>query len=364
MQYNKMIAMPVLAVLLAACLPEQQLDTLKPALAMVQPVPQAGHDNTPELVFSSSENGTLVYGGACHGNLSSAAKGNNTVTFDALAVGSYNDCTIRVRDAAGNLSAVLPVGEFYIVRARPVNDSGLAVCGDYAHDSGGLHNNNLNCSAVGAATTVAGTDGDGDPVPAGQDALYGRDAAAASGGLIKAGSGEAGFDFSKLDDNGAVLDASAGSWRCLRDNHTGLVWEHKTNDGGLHDRDWTYSWYNTDASANGGNAGVEDGGSCLTPGRCDTQKFVDDVNAASLCGSSNWRVPSVDELMGIMHFGRINPAIDTGLFANISASWIAWSATSWANDNSAAAYAEFSIGGAGQSSKTGTWPVMLVSSDE
>ena len=46
----------------------------------------------------------------------------------------------------------------------------------------------------------------------------------------------------------------------MRDNVTGLMWEVKTDDGGLRDKDWTYSWYNPDATTNGGSAGYADYG--------------------------------------------------------------------------------------------------------
>ena len=74
-----------------------------------------------------------------------------------------------------------------------------------------------------------------------QDAETGRDAQV---GLQKLGAGPAGFDFTKLDRNGYPLPDSAMNWDCVRDNVTGLIWEIKTNDGGLRDWDWTYTWCN------------------------------------------------------------------------------------------------------------------------
>lgn len=58
--------------------------------------------------------------------------------------------------------------------------------------------------------------------------------------------------FSKLGDNGAVLDDSATEWLMVKDNVTGLIWEVKTNldtqanEGDPHDADNTYRWYNPD----------------------------------------------------------------------------------------------------------------------
>ena len=37
--------------------------------------------------------------------------------------------------------------------------------------------------------------------------------------------------YTKLDENGQDLSASATSWAMVRDNVTGLIWEAKTDDG-------------------------------------------------------------------------------------------------------------------------------------
>jgi hypothetical protein len=109
--------------------------------------------------------------------------------------------------------------------------------------------------------------------------LSGRDALAAAGALAKKGVGHAGFDYAKLDANGAELPADAAQWSCVRDNVTGLIWEIKTGDGGLHDKDWTYTWHEPDKTKNGGKPGRKNGGSCGKTSRCDTQGFVRAVNA-------------------------------------------------------------------------------------
>lgn len=54
----------------------------------------------------------------------------------------------------------------------------------------------------------------------------------------------------------------------------------------------------------------------MATGRCDTEKFTSDVNAAGLCGAIDWRMPQVKELEGIVDFGRGSPAIDPTYFPN------------------------------------------------
>ena len=148
-----------------------------------------------------------------------------------------------------------------------------------------------------------------------QDGDHGRDADARNDTLDKFGAGDAGFDFTKLDAQGNVLlDQEATDFACVRDNATGLTWEVKTTDGGLHHANHTYSWYSEDATANGGEPGEQDEGICFGSA-CDTQAFADTVNENQLCGFSNWRLPTVGELQSIVHYGKsTNPAIDLSYF--------------------------------------------------
>ena len=65
-----------------------------PTLAEVTGVPSPGKDTTPNYTFSSTEVGTIEYGGSCSAGITSAAVGSNTITLNALSEGTYSDCTI------------------------------------------------------------------------------------------------------------------------------------------------------------------------------------------------------------------------------------------------------------------------------
>jgi hypothetical protein len=155
-----------------------------------------------------------------------------------------------------------------------------------------------------------------------QDCTVGRDAAAADGVLPKTGAGSKGFDYTKIASNGGVLPASATSWSCVLDNLTGLTWEVKTNDGGLRDRDWTYTWYDDiHTDNNGGDPGSKGSNTCggtLPNGECNTQAYAAAVNAAGLCGQRGWRLPTRWELQGLVDYGILypGPTIDTAYFPN------------------------------------------------
>jgi hypothetical protein len=93
------------------------------------------------------------------------------------------------------------------------------------------------------------------------------------------------------------------------------MWEVKTTDGGLHDKNHTYTWYEPDNTKNGGNAGTQNGGSCQGS-QCDTNAYVKGVNSVGYCGYKDWRMPTRQELTSIVDFGRINPTIDINHFPN------------------------------------------------
>lgn len=207
----------------------------------------------------------------------------------------------------------------HVVTAAGLNDTGQSLCYDGT--------NMVACTATNT--------GDAAPYPR-QDGRYGRDAAATAGALTKIGGGAAGFDFTALDAAGNPTTPSSGATPhpCVRDNVTGLIWEVKTDDGGLRDKDWTYTWYSTDGATNGGNSGYVGNDTCGSTlstysNQCNTANYIDAVNAAALCGFTDWRLPSIRELQTLVDYGSY-PLIDASYFPNTVAS-IFWSASSYSS---------------------------------
>ena len=122
---------------------------------------------------------------------------------------------------------------------------------------------------------------------------------------------------------GAVPTYASTPWKCVSDSTTGLVWEVKTTDGGLHDWNHTYTWYDSTYTADPGTA---NGGTC-NGSDCDTENLVAAVNAEQLCGHTNWRMPSFSELQGLV-VARRTPSIDTAYFPN-TVDWVYWSGSSY-----------------------------------
>ena len=168
----------------------------------------------------------------------------------------------------------------------------------------------------------------------GQDADRGRDSAAQAGQLAKAGKGDKGFDFTRLDYLGDEIGDNDPLWSCVRDNLTGLIWERKIPGDPIHSNDFTYTWYS--GSNNGGYEGVR--GSTNTScgiSSCDTNSYVIAINTKGLCGYYDWRLPTPEELLSIMHYGQsAPPLIDQNYFpfATVSNATQVWY---WSNSSSA-----------------------------
>ena len=199
----------------------------------------------------------------------------------------------------------------FSAHAVGLNDTGQTLCYDSA----------------GATVSCAASKDDGN---------YGRDAAATASALSKTGAGSAGFDFTKIANNGttlaagAVLGSNPGDWACTQDNVTGLTWEVKTTSG-LRSNTNTYTWYSTVSASNGGTAGTANGGSC-TGSNCDTESFVAAVNTANLCNHNDWRMPSLRELKSLVDFSvpatGAAPTINATYFPNTQINWF-WSANNY-----------------------------------
>ncbi|WP_108126302.1 DUF1566 domain-containing protein [Saccharospirillum mangrovi] len=240
-----------------------------------------------------------------------------------------------------------------------LNDTGVNQCQDHRVLSDHSDNSYV-CFTAGASETEDGIDHEGDLVPGGQDATIGRDSAALKGSLIKVGHGDAGFDFSKIGPDGNVLPLASADWDCVRDNHTGLMWETKTVVAGdIRSLGNTYSWYSSDATTNGGYVGTEIFGACVGIAGCDTEKYVSAINEAGLCSFHDWRMPSRAELLGIVNFGEVGPAIDETFFSH-NGTGIYWSADTHASSIDNAWYLEFNRGSSYVAPKSQYYKIRLV----
>lgn len=289
--------------------------------------------------YASYANGTLALNVASPYTVSGLI--NGTEYFFRVATVANSDQILVSAEVSATPQVPVPG-----ITMLSLNDAGVDWCGT----------NGTNIDMNGTPLEKqAGCDGVADTFP-GQDGMQGRDARsrdAALGGALfaKTGDGAAGFDFTKVCNSGEAagegdcpadpaLGDNVNDWACTRDNVSGLIWEVKVDDiAHLRHMAHTYTWYNTDAAINGGNAGSANGGTCAGS-NCDTQAFVQAVNALAggdrLCGASDWRMPTDVELQSIVHYGRASPAIDTTYFPNTLTGSGFWAASPRADDSSRA----------------------------
>ena len=207
-----------------------------------------------------------------------------------------------------------------------------------------------------------------------QDGNHGRDFLAANGELAKTGAGPLGFDWTKIASTGEPLanqqlawvdrgsEEASTLWACVQDNNTGLLWEVKSGDASSpHFYELKYSWYSADNNTNGGNAGRENTNDCNGVA-CNTQAYIDYLNNLNYCGSSQWRLPTVNELMTIVVTANLDLVVDEGYFSYTKNDQYLSSQTV-AFDRASAWYLYFSDGSTGYSPKTSPNYVRLVSKE-
>lgn len=79
----------------------------------------------------------------------------------------------------------------------------------------------------------------------------------------------------------------------ITDASTGLMWEKKSDDGSVHDKDNTYTWSTA--------AGAMDGTISTT--------FLAALNAGGgFAGHTDWRIPTKEELLAITNSAATDPA--------------------------------------------------------
>lgn len=150
------------------------------------------------------------------------------------------------------------------------------------------------------------------------------------------------INYLKTDHDGKVLPDNANTWSCIEDVKSGLIWEVKSDDGSIHDKNNSYTWFQPDATA---PQGVADGGQCKGDSDCDTHAYVAFVNKQGYCSYSDWRLPTKDEMLSIVNFENSNATvtINKDYFPAALPSWY-WTASSNENKPEYAWYVLFSNG--------------------
>ena len=207
-------------------------------------------------------------------------------------------------------------------------------------------------------TGVVACDATNDATLVNEDCEIGRDA---DEQLNADTDGHAGFSFTKLNidgsDYGGNNTYSEQPWYCVRDNVTGLVWEIKTDNSSLRDKDEVFTWHDGDST---GTASAQDTGDFIT--------YANTTENAGkgLCGLTNWRLPTVQEIESLASYNSV-PAIDTNYFPNtrdVDGEWYWTAEVDTANSNSNVWAYNAYAGSTASAASSNSYYVRLVSSSD
>jgi len=129
------------------------------------------------------------------------------------------------------------------------------------------------------------------------------------------------------------------------DHQTGLEWEKKTDDGGIHDKDNYYSWStaSSDPLRNPDGTAFTVFPDALNAGACATVS-TDGIASSGpgYAGHCDWRLPTIGELRTIVDCSHGAPCVAPTFGPTQSTGY--WSSSSYANNPVNAWYVSFNTG--------------------
>ena len=162
----------------------------------------------------------------------------------------------------------------------------------------------------------------------------------------------------KLSNDGEIVAIDKEKWSCVVDNKNSLVWEVKSEEKGVQYALNTYTWFDGESGRDNGTFSKN----CYWGKNCNTLTFIEDINKAELCGYSNWRLPTREELNSIVdYYGEGDTLIDTNFFPNTQMDSY-WTSVSVTSNPSIAYEVPFFYGGSMARDKTIDTFVRLVRS--
>lgn len=262
---------------------------------------------------------------------SSAAPGKTLSYSWTLTAKPTGSSAVLTNASAASASLLPDVVGTYVV-SLTVNDGtvtsspvSVRLASAYVPDTGV---NASQCYASGSDTLVSCTSAGALALNSAQDGMIGRDVSSAS-----SSDGKLGFSFATV--------GNYASTECIKDNLTGLYWEGKPASG-------VRAYTNTYSNAGDSSAS-------------DASTYVTAVNAAALCGFSDWRLPTRDELQGLVDYALVNPN------ANLDVTWFPntllssyWSATAYVGASTKAWYVSFANGSVSSGARSGKQALRLV----
>jgi hypothetical protein len=293
------------------------------------------NDITTVLPVATANAGTgqsVLSGATVALDASASAAASGTLSYAWTLASKPEGSTATLGNASAVNASLVPdqVGSYVanVVVTDGTMTSGAAsvtITAAQVHDTGVTASQ---CYGSGSNTLVSCTGSAALALNSVQDGMLGRDVSSADNA-----DGKLGFSFSAV--------GSYASTECVKDNLTGLIWEGKPTAG--------------DRASSNSYSNYGDGRSA------DASSYVTTVNAAKLCGYSNWRLPTRAELQALLDYSVASPGpgVDTTWFPNTAAASY-WSSSAYLGSTAKAWYVSFANGTVSSDTRSVKLPLRLV----
>ena len=296
--------------------------------------------------YQWKKNGTDISGATSSSYTTPAtSSADNTAVFSVVVTNSAGTVTSSGAALTVNAAAVTPT-----ITTQPtalsITAGAMATFSVTATGTGTLSyqwkKNGTNITGGTGATTNTYT----TPAMsyAGNSAVYSVEVSNSAGSVTSSSATLTVTKSSTAQSYGYVANASDGLYdktECVQDNNTGLVWEGKTASPAT-SRLGSSTYTNYDGT---GSAQKSDG---TNPAQTEIDAstnsigYKNSVNTSALCGYTDWRLPTKEELQGILASSG-SPRIDTTWFPNTQAGDY-WSSSPYVGYSYFALYVHFYYG--------------------
>jgi len=354
-------------------------NTTTTVIAEVTKVTTPTNDTTPDYTFSSTEAGTISYGGSCSSSTTISNSGNNTITLDSLSDGTYSDCIIVVRGTTGYLSNTLTITTFIVDTTAPTVSS-VSTTAD--NQSSVAITNNITVTFSEAMDPSYVTTNTSDTYCAGTIRVSSDNFSSCvrmSSEPVSSNSNRT-FTLDPYDNltsgttyltrvTTGVKDTAGNTLSSQYETSSGFTTTPVSPHYKLPDTGQTSSYTDTVGEDNdylinppsfiiNDNVTVTDNNTLLMWQRQDdgtTRAWADAepyCSGLSLGGQSDWRIPEIHELQTIVDFGN-SVHLDATYFTGTNSTGYYWS-TTYAASSSKAWYMRVGHGTVGDLGKTNT----------
>ena len=300
--------------------------------------------------YQWKKNGTVIDGATSSSYTTPAtSSADNTAVFSVVVTNSAGTVTSSGAALTVNAAVVAPVAPTITTQptAQSIAAGAMATFSVAATGTGTLSyqwkKNGTDITGGTGATTNTYT----TPAMsyAGNSAVYSVVVSNSAGSVTSSSATLTVTKSSTAQSYGYVANASDGLYdktECVQDYNTGLVWEGKTASPAT-SRLGTSTYTNYDSTSSAQKPDGTNPNQMEIDASTNSIGYKNSVNTSALCGYTDWRLPTKEELEGILASSG-SPRIDTTWFPNTQQASNYWTSSPYVGNSGFAWYVDFSNG--------------------